>query len=459
MQQNELMEVGIDLLQKYNIPVPRYTSYPTVPFWDQTIDRHKWINIFSNRFDECNASEGISLYIHLPFCERLCTFCGCNKKITTNHSVEEEYITHLLKEWHLYTSKMQEKPVIRELHIGGGTPTFFSPENMVTILQTILNDAIIPEEHDFSFEGHPNNTTYAHLETLLQFGFNRVSFGMQDSNPEVQKVINRFQPLENVKMVVNWARAIGYQSINLDLVYGLPLQNISRMEKTIKDALSIKPDRIAFYSYAHVPWTSRAQRLFDENDLPDSQTKMRLYQLGKTLFAENGYEEIGMDHFALPTDKMVEAKRGGSLHRNFMGYTVQKTGMLLGIGVSSISDINYAFAQNEKSLHEYYEAVENNLLPVFRGYFLDEIDQKMRQYILDISCTGKTSFCEEDQHLLEKYCYPELEKLALDNLIKWNRFGLEVTGLGEHFIRNICRAFDLKLLTTEVQQTSFSNAV
>jgi oxygen-independent coproporphyrinogen-3 oxidase len=453
------MEVGIDLLQKYNVPVPRYTSYPTVPYWDDNIDTAKWISLFEKRFSECNTNEGISLYIHLPFCEKMCTFCGCNKKITTNHSVEEEYMRHLLKEWRLYTALMKEKPVIRELHIGGGTPTFFSPGNLVTIIQTILRDAIVPEQHDYSFEGHPNNTSYAHLETLYQLGFNRVSFGMQDSNPEVQKVINRIQPLDNVKLVVNRARAIGYQSINLDLVYGLPLQNPARMEKTIQDALSLQPDRIAFYSYAHVPWTSRGQRLFDENDLPDTSTKMQLYQLGKKLFAQNGYDEIGMDHFALPTDGMVKAKLKGQLHRNFMGYTVQKTGMLVGIGVSSISDINYAFAQNEKAIHDYYEAIEQNQLPVFRGYFLDDEDQSMKQYILDISCTGKTSFRNEDRLLLKQYSYPELEKLAADGLVHWNKNGLVVTSLGNHFIRNICRAFDMKLLTAQNEKTSFSKAV
>jgi oxygen-independent coproporphyrinogen-3 oxidase len=272
-------------------------------------------------------------------------------------------------------------------------------------------------------------------------------------------VINRIQPLDNVKLVVNWARAIGYQSINLDLVYGLPLQNLVRMEKTIQDAISLQPDRIAFYSYAHVPWTSRGQRLFDENDLPDMKTKMQLYQLGKKMFPQNGYEDIGMDHFALPGDSIVTAKKSGTLHRNFMGYTVQKTGMLVGIGVSSISDVYYAFAQNEKAIHEYYEAIQNNQLPVFRGYFLDKADQSMRQYILNISCAGKTSFHEADQHLLEKYTYPELEKLAADGLIQWNKNGLAVTAMGDHFIRNICKAFDLKLLSSAVQKTSYSKAV
>jgi oxygen-independent coproporphyrinogen III oxidase len=453
------MQVSTQLLNKYNVPIPRYTSYPTVPYWDETIDINKWQILFTKRFKECNEEEGISLYLHLPFCEKMCTFCGCNKKITTNHSVEEEYLQVILKEWKTYRTLMGSKPVISELHIGGGTPTFFSPENLKRIFTTIFQDSIIPEKHEFSFEGHPNNTTLEHLQTLYDLGFNRVSYGMQDSNPEVQEVINRQQPHENVVRVVKWAREIGYDSVNLDLVYGLPLQNIERIEKTINDALSVKPDRIAFYSYAHVPWTSKAQRLFDETDLPNADIKMQLYQLGTKLFTDAGYVDIGMDHFALPTDLMVRARDKGTLHRNFMGYTVQQTGMLLGLGVSSISDIYYGFAQNKKTIHEYYEEVEKGLLAVTKGYFLNEEDQAMRQYILDVACLGKANFNEKDLPLLQKYSFPVLAELEKDAFVKWDIKGLIVTPLGKHFIRNVCKAFDIKLLSAEHQKQTFSKAV
>lgn len=453
------MQVSAELLNKYNIPVPRYTSYPTVPYWNDSIDVIQWQSLFARRFSACNEQEGISLYIHLPFCEKMCTFCGCNKKITTNHDVEQEYMEVLLKEWKLYRGLMDSPPVLRELHIGGGTPTFFSPENLAIIFNTIFEDSIIPKAHEFSFEGHPNNTSYAHLKTLFDLGFNRVSFGMQDSNPEVQTVINRIQPQENVERVVGWAREIGYVSVNLDLVYGLPLQNPERITKTVNDALSLKPDRIAFYSYAHVPWTSKAQRLFDENDLPAPEMKMQLYQLGKKLFAAAGYEDIGMDHFALSADSMVKAKNNGGLHRNFMGYTVQQTGLLLGLGVSSISDIYYGFAQNNKTIHEYYEAVNSQHLAVFKGYFLTEEDQSMRNYILDVACLGKTIFNENDLPVLRQYSFPILAELEKDQLLVWNESSLFVTDLGKHFIRNICKAFDIKLLSAEHQKTSFSKAV
>ena len=454
-----MQEIPFDLLTKYNVAIPRYTSYPTVPFWEEKIDSDHWEILFARRFQESNAQQGISLYIHLPYCESLCTFCGCNKRITTNHSVEKEYIDTLIKEWHLYKILMGQKPVIREFHLGGGTPTFFSPENLKRLLNAIFRDSILPEEHEFGFEGHPNNTTKAHLKIFRDFGFNRVSFGMQDSNLEVQQIINRIQPLKNVKRVVKWARELGYESINLDLIYGLPRQDLPKITKTIEDALTIRPDRIAFYSYAHVPWTSRAQRLFDELDLPSTSLKMAMYQQGKNLFSQAGYVDIGMDHFALPDDQMALAHSEGNLHRNFMGYTVQKTGLLLGLGVSSISDIYYGFAQNKKSISEYFEQINRGELAMDKGYFLNHIDQKMRQYILDIACQGKTFFKEDDLALLEEFTLGELEDLAQDGLLNFGKYGVELTELGRHFTRNVCKAFDLKLLCSQEAEKSYSRAI
>jgi oxygen-independent coproporphyrinogen-3 oxidase len=355
------MKIDSQLVSKYNVAVPRYTSYPTVPFWKEGIDVNQWRSVFVQQF-QLHKNEGISLYIHLPFCESLCTYCGCNKKITTNHSVEEEYMQTILKEWRMYIALLNEPPLIRELHLGGGTPTFFSPQNLERLLNGIFANAQVHPEHEFSFEGHPNNTTCEHLQTLYSLGFRRVSFGVQDNDPEVQRIINRIQPVENVKKVTEAARSIGYKSVNFDLIYGLPLQNLQRLEKTILQSIEMKPDRIAFYSYAHVPWASRGQRLFDETDLPSTEEKMALYQLGKQLFADHGYEDIGMDHFALPTDDLFAARNNGTLHRNFMGYTTQNTSLLLGLGVSSISDVGVAFAQNDKTLHDYSEAINNNEL-------------------------------------------------------------------------------------------------
>jgi len=367
----------------------------------------------------------------------------------------------ILKEWNLYLQLMHTKPVIRELHIGGGTPTFFSPRNLEKLLTAIFDTAIIHPEHEFGFEGHPNNTTKEHLQALYDLGFRRVSYGVQDNDPEVQRIINRIQPFENIQRATADARAIGYQSVNFDLIYGLPKQTLETMERTILQSISLHPDRVAFYSYAHVPWTSRGQRLFDENDLPSTETKMKLYQLGKALFAENGYSDIGMDHFALPSDDLFKAREEGWLHRNFMGYTTQHTGILLGLGVSSISDVGIAFAQNQKTIHDYYAAINNGELSVTKGYFLSEEDSAFRKYILNISCQGKTKFLPQHLALIEQYSFPELEKLVEDGLVEYNDTGLVVTELGLNFIRNICKAFDLHLLRNESKQgkPQFSQAI
>jgi len=232
-----IMEISEYLLTKYNVSVPRYTSYPTVPYWDEQIDTEKWKAVFREQFLLKNSAEGISLYIHLPFCESLCTYCGCNKKITTNHGVETDYLKTILKEWDIYTALMPETPVIRELHLGGGTPTFFSPGNLQLLLEGIFNKASIHPLHEFSIEGHPNNTTRAHLETLFNLGFRRVSYGVQDNDPEVQRIINRIQPIENVQRVTDIAKQTGFESVNFDLIYGLPLQTLQSLEKTILQSI------------------------------------------------------------------------------------------------------------------------------------------------------------------------------------------------------------------------------
>ena len=453
--------VDFNLLQKYNVPVPRYTSYPTVPYWEEEINIGEWKSLFQKRFGEGNRQAGVSIYIHLPFCESLCTYCGCNKKITTNHKVEDEYSHLLLKEWNTYRSLMDEAPVVREIHIGGGTPTFFSPENLASLISAILKDSDIHPEHDFSFEGHPNNTTIEHLQAMYDIGFRRVSFGVQDMDPEVQRVINRIQPLEKVKEAVDNARSVGYSSVNFDLIYGLPLQSFDKMRSTIEKSIGLRPDRVAFYSYAHVPWTSKGQRLFDENDLPTVEEKMKLYMLGKKMFSDAGYFDIGMDHFSLPGDDLHNAFLEGRLHRNFMGYTTQQSAILLGLGVSSISDTGNGYAQNQKALHDYYSDIQTGDLAIKKGFFLTEEDEHFKKYILDISCKGKTTFRPGFESLIQTYTIPELKKLEADNLIVLTDEGVEATEAGRHFIRNICVAFDMHLQRNKAEKSEnkFSKAI
>lgn len=461
MRVNDILMTDINLLQKYNVPVPRYTSYPTVPYWKEGIDRNAWQELFKARFVAENKRRGISLYLHLPFCESLCTYCGCNKKITTNHSVEEVYMEAILKEWQLYLSMVSEKPVLRELHLGGGTPTFFSPENLDKLITTLLSGCDVVEDHEFSIEGHPNNTTLEHLQTLYKLGFRRISYGVQDNDPEVQRIINRIQPFSNVQNATNMAREVGFASVNFDLIYGLPLQNEEKMRRTIEQCVSLRPDRIAFYSYAHVPWTSRGQRLFDEHDLPGAALKMQLYLLGRQMFTAAGYSDIGMDHFALPNDELFIASQQGRLHRSFMGYTTQNTAMLIGLGVSAISDLGNGFAQNDKTLANYYKSIENGMLPVQKGYFLSEEDVDFRSYILDISCKGKVSFNARHRSVLEALVFPQLEEYRADGLVEFDESGAHITEKGKYFIRNICSAFDLHMLRSKDLHTKqlFSKAV
>ena len=448
------------LLRKYNVPVPRYTSYPTVPFWKEGIDVNGWKEMFREEFLKNNVQDGISVYVHLPFCESLCTYCGCNKKITTNHSVEAEYLEAVAKEWKLNRQLMSEPPIIREIHLGGGTPTFFSPSNLELLIESITKKAIVHPRHEFSIEGHPNNTTKEHLKTLYRLGFRRISYGVQDLDPEVQRIINRIQPLENVQRATEDAREVGFKSVNFDLIYGLPKQTLQGIEKTIRQTIELKPDRIAFYSYAHVPWTSRGQRLFDESDLPSAEEKLQLYLKGKELLTKAGYVDIGMDHFALPGDDLAEAWLNGRLHRNFMGYTTQNTSFLLGLGVSAISDIGVAFAQNRKSLHEYYEAIGANELPIFRGYFLNDEDISFRKYILNIICNGFTKLNPTDLTVLREISFPELQRLKEDGLIEFDEKEVMVNSSGRHFIRNISSAFDLHLQRNKRESKPlFSNAI
>jgi oxygen-independent coproporphyrinogen III oxidase len=440
------------LAVKYNRPTPRYTSYPTVPFWKEGIEPVKWMEAVARQFREHNVRDGISLYIHLPFCETLCTYCGCNKKITTNHTVEERYIEAILGEWRLYRDQMPALPVIRELHLGGGTPTFFSPENLSLLVTGLLDGAVIPTHANFSLEGHPNNTTAAHLSALYKLGFRRVSYGVQDTNPEVQKIINRIQPFENVRQATETARKTGFDSVNFDLIYGLPRQGPEQLEHTLRESLSLRPDRIAFYSYAHTPWANCGQRLIDERDLPTPEQKLGLYLQGREIFLELGYTDIGMDHFALPTDELYQAWKKGTLHRNFMGYTPQKSSLLIGLGVSAISDAGAALTQNDKTLAGYYRAVESGHIAVKKGYFRNEEDQLFGAHILDISCRNRTEFREADRSLLEEYSLPVLRELEKDGLIRLDEKGVEVTGAGRPFIRNICKAFDLHLLRSEINR-------
>ncbi|QOD62312.1 oxygen-independent coproporphyrinogen III oxidase [Polaribacter haliotis] len=450
------------LIQKYNIPGPRYTSYPTVPYWNKEgIDKQDWIASFQKSFIESNFSEGISIYIHLPFCESLCTFCACHKHITKRHEVEEEYIETVLKEWKLYVALVDEQPIVKELHLGGGTPTFFSKENLKYLMDGIFSIAEKHPDHEFSFEGHPNNTTKEQLQTLFDCGFTRVSFGVQDYNEKVQKAIHRIQPFEAVEQVTKWSREIGYDSVSHDLIFGLPFQTKEAVIHTINKTKELQPDRISFYSYAHVPWVKGVgQRGFNEEDLPKNDEKRELYEIGKELFAELGYEEIGMDHFALKTDSLYEATINKTIHRNFMGYTANKTLLMVGLGMSAISDSWYAFAQNVKTVKEYQKLVNQGEIPIFRGHLLSEEDRIIRKHILNMMCNFTTSW--EADHMKINNVEKHLELLVemeKDGLVEVHKNSLSIPEKARPYVRNICMAFDLHLLENKPKTQLFSMTI
>jgi oxygen-independent coproporphyrinogen-3 oxidase len=450
-----------NLIQKYNIPGPRYTSYPTVPFWDKEgIKLHDWENSVVKSFQESNDKEGISLYIHLPFCESLCTFCACHKKITKQHGVEEPYMDTVLKEWDLYCDLLGERPKIREIHLGGGTPTFFSSENLKKLTEGIFKRADKFSDFEFSYEGHPNHTTKEQLQTLFDLGYKRNSFGIQDYDPKVQKAINRVQSFENVQRVTEDSRAIGYESVSHDLIFGLPFQNEESIRETIKKTVALKPDRIAYYSYAHVPWIKGVgQRGFEDKDLPKDEEKRKLYELGKQLFFDAGYVEIGMDHFALPTDSLYKAMKNKKLHRNFMGYTAGKTELMIGLGMSSISDSWYAFAQNEKTIEAYTEKVNQGILPIFRGHLLTDKDLVIRKHILNIMCNLETEFKEGLSTQTKSEIIERLSEIIADDLIEVSDNKIVVKESGRMFVRNICMAFDLRLIENKPETRIFSMTI
>lgn len=449
------------LIQKYNIPGPRYTSYPTVPFWDKEgIAIDDWKQTVKRSFNESNTNEGISIYIHLPFCESLCTFCACHKRITKRHEVETPYIDTVLKEWHLYLKLFDTKPQIKEIHLGGGTPTFFSSENLSKLLNGIFETATKHENFELSYEGHPNFTSNKQLQTFYDLGARRNSFGVQDYDPVVQKAINRVQSYEQVKKVHQASRDIGYTSISHDLVFGLPFQTEASIRNTIKHTIDLKPDRIAYYSYAHVPWIKGVgQRGFDENDLPKDSEKRHLYELGKQLFFDNGYVEIGMDHFALPSDSLYKAIENKYLHRNFMGYTASKTQLMVGLGMSSISDSWYAFAQNEKTVEAYSTRVNNGNIPVFRGHLLTEEDLIIRKHILNLMCHLETHWTLGLDDNVKLDIMNRLKEMQIDDIIEVTPNYVKVNEKGRMFLRNVCMAFDLRLLANKPETRVFSMTI
>jgi oxygen-independent coproporphyrinogen-3 oxidase len=442
--------VPLELLHRYNVPGPRYTSYPTAPVWSEALSAPQYGAIL-----EASAASGapLSIYVHLPFCERLCYFCGCTVVITgRNHQVEGGYLDLLEREIDWVAARAGPRPVV-QLHWGGGTPTYFSPERLERLGALLRERFLFAPDAEVGVEVDPRVTTEEHLATLARLGFNRLSMGVQDFDARVQQAINRRQTFEETRRLVAHARALGFPSVNFDLIYGLPYQTPASFDATIDGVLEIGPDRLAVYSYANVPWMKRHQTVLEPH-LPDESTKFRIFRTALERFTGAGFEYIGMDHFARPEDELARARRDRTLHRNFQGYTTKAGTHLIGLGQSAIGTLGDAYVQNRRELPAYHDAVAADGAATFRGYRLSEDDRVRREVIGALLCHGVVVKREIERAFgisFDAYFADALERLepcVEDGLVELSEGEVHATALGRIFLRNLAMPFDAYLSRT-----------
>ncbi|MHC5062348.1 MAG: oxygen-independent coproporphyrinogen III oxidase [Planctomycetota bacterium] len=438
--------VSNDLLLKYDHPGPRYTSYPTAPVWSDSFGHADHAESL-RRAGQVNKP--VSIYVHLPFCRSMCWYCGCNVSITQNLNKISRYVDRVIEEAALVKGLMgTERPVVQH-HWGGGTPTHLPPEEMERLFVGLNEIFPVRGDAEISIEADPRVTTIAHLEALRRCGFNRISMGVQDFNPDVQNAIHRVQSFEETRVLADAANSLGFKSLNFDLVYGLPLQTLEGFGKTLDHVLEMGADRIACYCYAHVPWIKKHQKVINTEDLPQGRAKMDLYlKAYETLLAAD-YVAVGMDHFAKKGDSLLNAVESGQLHRNFMGYTTMPAEDMISFGVTSISEVAGSFAQNCRSLPDWHRSIAAGELPVERGHRRNEDDDLRRRIILDLMCKFALSYADYGGRDRFIECYGEaldsLEELASDGLLQLDHSGIRVSELGRLFLRNICMPFDAYL--------------
>lgn len=447
-----------DLLAKYDVPGPRYTSYPTVPYWQAAPTQEQWLSHLEGAISRSRAAgQGGALYVHVPFCRSLCHYCGCNTFISRDTKHSAPYVESLRAEWQLYISRLG-KVRIDEVHVGGGTPTYLTPDQLQRMLEGILSFAELPADAELGIEADPRVTTRAQLEVLSKLGFKRLSLGIQDFDETVQHAVNRHQTVAQVREVTEHARELGFTSINYDLIYGLPRQTPTSIANTIDAVRKLRPDRIAFYGYAHVPWMKTFQRKFQDADVPAGGAKRAMYEKGRELLLAAQYKEIGLDHFALETDGLWKAHAAGRMHRNFMGYTDRSTMPLFALGTSAIGDTWTAFAQNEKTVPEWSARIAKGELPIVKGHLLDAEDLMLRRNILELMTRFETSWEPKSLPYFEQLPQ-KLAELARDGLIELTESSVKVTRAGEPFVRNVCMALDARLARQAPDRPLFSRTV
>lgn len=463
IDKNAQYTVPRELLKKYAKEGPRYTSYPTAPIWRNDFSTHEAVSIYKKNNIE-KASAPLALYFHLPFCRSLCWYCGCNIKIARNREVLEPYLHALEAEINGVSQFIASQRQVSQMHWGGGTPTYLSPEQIVQLTQKIKAAFQFSEDAELSIEVDPRVTTSAHVDALKSSSFNRMSMGIQDFNPKVQAAVNRYQSFEDTAKLIEYSRQQGFHSINIDLMYGLPHQSVASFEQTLQQVHQLNPDRIALFHYAHVPWLKPAQKLLNAELLPCSEVKLDIFELAIQNFLTHDYHYIGMDHFAKKSDPLTLAQNAQSLRRNFMGYTTQSGVDLYGLGVSSISEIDGHFIQNQRHIREYQQALENQSLPIARGMLLAPEDHLRKAIIEALCCNGVLDFAAistDFQIDFHRHFARELESMqnmAKDRLLEIDPHTIKVLPRGQILIRNICMVWDAYLSEKSGQQI-FSKVV
>ena len=451
-----------ELLRRFDRPGPRYTSYPTaVEFHDRVGEAE-----YAQKLEAANVlrNEPLSLYFHLPFCAERCTFCGCHVVITKKRERATEYLGYLGREIDLISKRLPHRRRVAQYHWGGGTPTYYSPAELRQLHQTVLDRFEIVPDAEVAIEIDPRVTAHEHVQVLREFGFNRLSMGVQDFTPEVQAIINRYQDEESSRELFHFCRAEGFGSINIDLIYGMPLQTVETFGRTLDSVIEMRPDRVAMYSFAFVPWKAGNQNVMTVDMLPPLELKLELYLLGLRKFAAAGYVLIGMDHFAVPEDDLAVALHERRLHRNFQGYTTKPATDCVAFGVSGIGDLQGAYVQNLKSLDLYYQAIRNGRLPVLRGIVLSRDDEIRRYVIQQIMCNFYLEASDVESRFGVDFAAefaPELEALReheRHGFITMDGERIQVTPVGRVFIRNIAMTFDQYLKSTDTQKT-FSRTI
>jgi len=457
--------ISEDLLRRFDVSGPRYTSYPTADRFVEAFTADDYQQALAQRRSGAAAMTlPLSLYVHIPFCESLCYYCACNKIITKHHDRAAPYLRYLSREVDLHTAQLGTGQAVTQLHLGGGSPTFLSDDELRELMGMLKRNFALVPGGEYSIEVDPRTIDPSRLDTLAELGFNRLSFGVQDFDPAVQKSVHRVQPAEQVFALVAAARERNFDSINVDLIYGLPLQNPESFDRTLAQVVELRPERIALYAYAHLPERFKPQRRIATAEIPSGAAKVAMLARSMAAFMGAGYVYVGMDHFALPTDPLAIAKRQGRLHRNFQGYSTQPDCDLIGLGVSSIGKIGATYSQNAKTMEEYCDFLDQGRFPVVRGLGLTRDDVLRRAVIMGLMCQGEVSFESiEEAHLIEfrKYFSPEMEalqKLAEQGLVTVSESRIQVTTMGWFFVRAVAMVFD-RYLQTDRTRARFSKII